>query len=78
MAFARAEREVFDVEAEIDRQPLAVRPRIVRAVNDWRVSITIVIGKLHIGIPARRVLTSDSAYKMPSDEQVQVLADGRL
>jgi hypothetical protein len=53
MAFARAEREVFDVEAEIDRQPLAVRPRIVRAVNNWGVGITIVIGKLHIDIPAK-------------------------
>src|ERR1700730_16839463 len=47
MTFARAEREVFDVEAEIDRQPLSVWPGVVRAVNYRRVSITIVIGKLH-------------------------------
>jgi hypothetical protein len=56
VTFACAEREVFDVEAEIDRQPLAVRPRVVRAVNDRRVSITIVIGKLRMGIPAKRGL----------------------
>jgi hypothetical protein len=56
MTFARAEREVFDVEAEINRQPLAVRPGIVRAVNDRRVRITIVIGELHISVPAKRGL----------------------
>src|SRR6516162_4728332 len=49
MAFACAECEVFDVEAEIDREPLAVRPRVIRAINDRRVSITIVIGELHEG-----------------------------
>jgi hypothetical protein len=54
MTFARAEREVFDVEAEIDRQPLSVWPGVVRAVNYRRVSITIVIGKLHFGIPLKR------------------------
>src|SRR3981081_2019728 len=53
MTFARAEREVFDVEAEIDRQPLSVRPGVVWTVNDRRISIAIMIGKLHIGIPAK-------------------------
>jgi hypothetical protein len=53
MTFARAEREVFDVEAEIDRQPLSVWPGVVRTVNDRRISIAIMIWKLHIGIPAK-------------------------
>jgi hypothetical protein len=56
MTLARAERKVFDIEAEIDCQPLAIWPRVVWAINDWRVSITIVIGKLHMGIPAKRGL----------------------
>jgi hypothetical protein len=34
MTFARAEGKMFDVEAEIDRQPLSVWPGVVRAVND--------------------------------------------
>src|ERR1700680_4387589 len=53
MTFARAEREVFDVEAEIDRQPLSFWPGVVRPVNDRRISIAIMIRKLHIGIPAK-------------------------
>src|ERR1700676_4438438 len=53
MTFARTEREVFDVEAEIDRQPLSVWPGVVRTVNDRRISIAIMIWKLHIGIPAK-------------------------
>jgi hypothetical protein len=53
MTFACAEGEVFDVEAEMDRQPLSVRPGVVRTVNDRRVSIAIMIWKLHIGIPAK-------------------------
>jgi hypothetical protein len=53
MTVAGAEREVFDVEAEIDRQPLSVRPGVVRTVNDRRISIAIMIWKLHIGIPAK-------------------------
>src|SRR5262249_17358193 len=53
MTFARAEREVFDVEAEIYRQPLSIRPGVVRTVNDRRISIAIMIWKLHIGIPAK-------------------------
>jgi len=61
MTFARAEREVFDVEAEIDRQPLAVRPGVVRAVNDRRVGITIVIGKLPKSCWARATLRSAAA-----------------
>src|SRR3954453_22714432 len=53
MTFARAEREMFDVEAEIDGEPLSVRPGVVRAVNDRRVSVAIMIWKLHIGFPAK-------------------------
>jgi len=53
MTIACAEREVFDVEAEIDRQPLSVWPGVVRTVNDRRISIAIMIWKLHIGIPAK-------------------------
>jgi hypothetical protein len=53
MTFARAEREVFDVEAEIDRQPLSFWPGVVRPVNDRRISIAIMIWKLHVGIPAK-------------------------
>src|SRR5689334_7858110 len=34
MAFAGAEGEMFDVEAEIDGQPLSVRPGVVRPVDD--------------------------------------------
>src|SRR5262249_8885201 len=45
-------RKMFDVEAEIDRQPLSVRPGVVWAVNYRRVRIAIMIRKLHIDIPA--------------------------
>src|SRR4029078_10172954 len=50
--FARAEREVFDVEAKIDRQPLSVRPGIVRTVDDRGIGIAMMVGKLHADIPA--------------------------
>src|SRR5215468_10608712 len=40
---ARAEGEMLDVEAEIDRQPLAAGPGIVRPLDDRGVGITIVI-----------------------------------
>jgi hypothetical protein len=53
MSFTRAECEMFDVEAKINRQPFSVRPGIVRAVDDRRVSIAIMIGKLHVGFPAK-------------------------
>src|SRR5262249_22315729 len=53
VASARAEREVFDVEAEINRQPLSVWPGVVWTVNDRRIGIAIMIWKLHIGIPAK-------------------------
>src|SRR6516165_992050 len=78
MTFARTEREMFDVEAEIDREPLAVRPGVVRAVNDRRVSITIVIGKVHLGIPSetspgvteRRCRPSDTRPEMSTTAAV--------
>jgi hypothetical protein len=44
---------MVDVEAEIDRQPLSIWPGIVRTVDDRRISIAIMIWKLHSGIPAR-------------------------
>ena len=53
MPLARAERKMFDVEAEIDREPLSVWSAIIRTVNDRRISIAIMIWKLHIGIPAK-------------------------
>jgi hypothetical protein len=52
VTFTRAECEVFDVETEIDRQPLPVRPAIVRTVDDWRIGVAIMIRKLHIRTPA--------------------------
>src|SRR6185437_14173074 len=58
---AGAEREMLDVEAEIDREPLAVRPRIIRAVDDRRVRIAAVIGKLHVETPAMGVWRSHQA-----------------
>ena len=48
---ARAEREMLDVKAEIDRQPLSVRPAVVRTVDDRRIGVAIMIRKLHVGIP---------------------------
>ena len=45
MAVARAEGEMLDVEAEIDREPLAVRPGVVLALGDRRVGVAVVVGE---------------------------------
>jgi hypothetical protein len=39
---------MLDVEAEIDREPLSIRPGIIRAIDDRRIGIAMVIGKLHV------------------------------
>jgi hypothetical protein len=45
MAIASAESEMLDVEAEIDRQPLALRPGIVLTFDDGRIGVAIVVGE---------------------------------
>src|SRR5260221_12174841 len=75
MTLAGAEREVFDVEGEIDRQPLSVWPGVVRTVDDRRISIAIMIWKLHIGIPAKLGsvrLTHCWRHKMAAEDPMMV------
>jgi len=43
MPVAGAEREMLDVEAEVDGEPLAAGPRIVRPLGDRRVGVAIVV-----------------------------------
>src|SRR5262249_49814594 len=45
MAVSGAEGEMLDVEAELDREPLAVPPGIVRPFDDRRIGIAIVVGQ---------------------------------
>src|SRR6185295_109713 len=47
MAEAGAEREVLDVDAEIDGEALAVRPVVVRALGDRRIVVALVMRKFH-------------------------------
>jgi hypothetical protein len=58
ITLARTERKMFDVEAKIACQPLSVRPGVIRAVNNRRIRIAIMIWKLHIGIPAYRPVSA--------------------
>src|SRR6266436_2132972 len=75
MTFARAEGEVFDVEAEIDRQPLAIWPGVVRTVNDRRISIAIMIWKLHIGIPAKPGSARLAHWRRPAMAEDPMMVD---
>src|SRR6185503_13203377 len=45
MALARTVGEMLDVEAEIDREPLAARPGVVLALGDRRIGVAVVIGQ---------------------------------
>src|SRR4029077_2369201 len=45
MTVARTEGEMLDVEAEIDRQTLALWPGVILALGDRRVGVTVVVGE---------------------------------
>src|SRR5262249_47341249 len=45
-AEAGVEREVLDVERDVEGEPLAARPAVVLALDDRRIVITVVAGKL--------------------------------
>src|SRR5262245_5950390 len=57
-----AEREVLDVERDIEGEPLAIRPTVVFAFDDRRVGVPVVGGESqHWGAPFRQLLPSNDA-----------------
>ena len=58
MPLARAEGEMLDVEAEIDREPLAARPGIILALGDRRIGIAVVVRQADRGLILAAVILS--------------------
>ncbi len=40
-----AQREMFDVERDVEGEPLAARPTVVFALDDWRIGVSAMAGE---------------------------------
>src|SRR6185437_9361409 len=60
-----AESEPFEIEADIDREPLAMRPVIAAALDDRRIGIAAMTGSGHGSIVAAGVRNVATAGAFP-------------